>query len=303
MEHHEIWIEQFLKSVKRFSEKNCGENKKLEQSVEPSETKTALERFLKSFLLYLCFLIAAPLSAASSYDLIPHRGIYELQLEKATNKTGINHLSGRMVYEFSGSHCAGFTTRFRYVSRIEMEGLAPRIHDQQTSLFEAGDSSELRVINKNYIDRNLSDEIDATARSAQEGIVVDIIKPEAKTHHLASALFPIAQMMEMLQNAEGGVSFYQTALYDNFETGDKVTQASIVIGKARSLIEYDEQAWPITVSYFDDKKNLDGLPTYSSQFLLDRRGISHDIMFDYGDFSMRATLSQLDIFEKESCDK
>jgi len=33
---------QFLKSVKRFSDKNCGKNKELEQLGEPSETKTAL---------------------------------------------------------------------------------------------------------------------------------------------------------------------------------------------------------------------------------------------------------------------
>jgi len=39
-------IEQFLKSVKRFSDKNCGENKDLEQSVEPSETKNALEEIV-----------------------------------------------------------------------------------------------------------------------------------------------------------------------------------------------------------------------------------------------------------------
>jgi len=35
-------LEQFPKSVKRFSDKNCGKNKELEQFVEPSETKTAL---------------------------------------------------------------------------------------------------------------------------------------------------------------------------------------------------------------------------------------------------------------------
>jgi len=38
--------EQFLKSVKRFSDKNCGKNKELEQFVEPSEVKTALERLI-----------------------------------------------------------------------------------------------------------------------------------------------------------------------------------------------------------------------------------------------------------------
>jgi len=39
----EIALEQFPKSVKRFSDKNCGKNNGLEQFVEPSETKTALE--------------------------------------------------------------------------------------------------------------------------------------------------------------------------------------------------------------------------------------------------------------------
>jgi len=36
-------LEQFLKSVKRFSDKNCGKNKELEQLGEPSETKTERE--------------------------------------------------------------------------------------------------------------------------------------------------------------------------------------------------------------------------------------------------------------------
>jgi len=39
-------LEQFLKSVKRFSDKNCRKNKKLEQLGEPSETKTALEKIV-----------------------------------------------------------------------------------------------------------------------------------------------------------------------------------------------------------------------------------------------------------------
>jgi len=35
-------LEQFPKSVKRFSDKNCDETQELEQFVEPSETKIAL---------------------------------------------------------------------------------------------------------------------------------------------------------------------------------------------------------------------------------------------------------------------
>jgi len=38
-----VMLEQFPKSVTRFSDKNCGKNKKIEQSGEPSEPKTSLE--------------------------------------------------------------------------------------------------------------------------------------------------------------------------------------------------------------------------------------------------------------------
>jgi|GEM_PF-2647729 len=42
-------LEQFPKSVKRFSDKNCGKNKELEQLGEPSETKTALDDFARLY--------------------------------------------------------------------------------------------------------------------------------------------------------------------------------------------------------------------------------------------------------------
>jgi len=42
-------------------------------------------------------------------------------------------------------------------------------------------------------------------------------------------------MLEMLQKAEDGINFYQSALYDDFETGDKITQAAVVIGVAQAM--------------------------------------------------------------------
>jgi len=41
-ERGDFLVEQFPKSVTRFAGKNCGKNKELEQSIEPSEIKTAL---------------------------------------------------------------------------------------------------------------------------------------------------------------------------------------------------------------------------------------------------------------------
>jgi len=254
-----------------------------------------------SWPVCLSLLLSTHLHAASLDNLVAHRALYELRLNHADDKTGINHLSGRMVYEFSGSRCAGFTTTFRYVSRIEVEESMPRLNDQQTILFESGDGNELHIINKNYIERELSYQLEAKAQKTETGIEVNIIKPEAKKHHLATALFPTSSMLEMLQNAEDGINFYQSALYDDFETGDKITQSTAVIGAARKIEGGDDLAWPVTVSYFDDAKNPDGYPSYSSRFLLDEKGISRDIVFNYGDFSMRATLTQLDMLEASPC--
>jgi len=248
--------------------------------------------------------VASPLWAAPIDDLVPHRAVYELQLDKASDKTGINQLTGRMIYEFSGSRCAGFTTRFRYVSRIEMEESPPRLLDQQTVLFETGDGSELRVSNKNYLNRELTDEFEAVAKQQdtgdKDGIMVEVTKPEVKTHYLGRAIFPLVQMSEMLNKAQSQEKIYQTTLYDDFDKGDKLTQASVIIG-AKRQVEGGESVWPVTVSYFDDEKNPDGLPNYSSSFLLDKRGVSTHLVLDYGDFSMRGNLTQLELLEQAPC--
>jgi len=42
-------LEQFLKSMKRFSDKNCGKNKELERLGESNETKTACIMLIHDF--------------------------------------------------------------------------------------------------------------------------------------------------------------------------------------------------------------------------------------------------------------
>jgi len=54
-------LEKFLKSVKRFSGKNCSKNKGLEQLVEPSETKNALK---SHYVIIILALMVAGMSVA-----------------------------------------------------------------------------------------------------------------------------------------------------------------------------------------------------------------------------------------------
>jgi len=77
-------------------------------------------------------------NAASTVTLVPHRAVYDLTLDRADEKSGISGLTGRMVYEFNGSACDGYTTNFRFVTRIDMDEQPQRVTDQQTTTFESG---------------------------------------------------------------------------------------------------------------------------------------------------------------------
>ena len=61
----------------------------------------------------------APAPAFAAAPLIAHRAVYDLALDKASDRSGIIGLQGRMVYEFNGSPCEGYTVNFRFVTRID----------------------------------------------------------------------------------------------------------------------------------------------------------------------------------------
>ncbi len=51
-------------------------------------------------------LAAASANAAAAGALAPHRAIYDIELKEASERSGIEGMRGRMVYEFNGSECA-----------------------------------------------------------------------------------------------------------------------------------------------------------------------------------------------------
>ena len=59
--------------------------------------------------------------AAQPIQLVPHRAVYEFSLGNVRSGKGITALSGRMVYEFTGSACEGYTQSMRFVTRSSSE--------------------------------------------------------------------------------------------------------------------------------------------------------------------------------------
>lgn len=48
--------------------------------------------------------------------LAPHRAVYEISLDQSRNAGSVTDMSGRMVYELTGSACEGWSQSMRFVS-------------------------------------------------------------------------------------------------------------------------------------------------------------------------------------------
>ncbi|WP_455474636.1 EipB family protein [Bartonella sp. B30(2025)] len=264
-------------------------------------------RLLFIVILYIAFLYSA--KADEEVYVAPHRAIYDFQLDSSSNEMAILGMTGRMVYELTGSVCQGYTTRFRFISRIHIEDMPTRLTDQQTISYETGDGRTFRFNFTDKVGQNVEQNTEGLAEHAPDGIIVKLQKPQKKEYKIAMAEFPIMQLKSIIRHAKAGHNFYYTTVFDGANKVDKVIKESVVIGEKKVQVfhsaeqkikKMDEEGyWPVTISYFDDAENKDGLPMYHTSFLLHESGIMRDIHVDYGTFAVRAKLNNLELFEVE----
>jgi len=62
-------------------------------------------------VLAISALASAPTKAATA-PFLPHQALYELSLVKSRGSSPINSARGRILYNFTGSVCEGYTSEF-----------------------------------------------------------------------------------------------------------------------------------------------------------------------------------------------
>lgn len=250
-------------------------------------------------------LLAVPAHAGT---LVPHRAVYDLALENASDRSGITGISGRMVYEFAGSRCDGYTVTFRFVTRIDTPDVS-RITDQQTTTYEEGDGKGFTFVTRSFIDDSIDRDLKGSAKLSDGETRVSLEKPDRKQLELAAAQFPTQHLLEMLDKAAAGENFYETTIFDGSEEADSVMTTTVIIGhsatpsrndpelQALAPID-DEPFWPVDIAYFDAvEEQGEELPSYRISFKLHESGVTRDLVMDYGDFSMTGQLVDLALFE------
>lgn len=249
--------------------------------------------------------------ATPATGLAPHRAVYDLQLKDATERSGIAGMYGRMVYEFNGSPCDGYTVSFRFVTQVNT-GEETRLTDQQTTTYEDLKAGSFRFLTRSFTDEKLDKEVRGSAHEDKQGVSVDLTAPAARQVDLAASRFPTAHMLEVIEHAKKGDRFFESRIFDGSDSGDKTLMTTAVVGKKETPKTGDPDAdkagtfakqafWPVSIAYYNDNSSGDALPVYRMSFKLYENGITRDLTMDYGEFVLSGKLAKLEMFKEQEC--
>ena len=260
-----------------------------------------------------------PAQSAAGGPFLSHQALYELSLVKSRGSNAISGARGRILYNFSGSACEGYTSEFRQVSELDSSEGKLTLSDLRSSSWEDASGKSYRF----KIDARMNDAdsapVDGVAERSGDHITVKLKQPVAKTFELeGDIVFPTEQIQHIIAAARGGKSVLELTVYDGSDNGEKVYNTMSVIGQPiagdKTIATPDPSTandqmkpltrWPVTVSYYDrDAKAKDGeqTPVYAMSFELFENGVSRALVLDYNDFVIAGAMGKFDVKDSKPC--
>jgi EipB-like len=254
----------------------------------------------------LTLLLPHSLAAA---EIAPHRALYTMTLGSTLADSGVVGATGAMDYEW-GETCDGWTIEQRY--RLKMRYAESR-EVNVTSTFvtwESKDGLRYRFNQRQTRNGELDQEIRGEAKldGPGKGGFAVFTKPQPQTLKLApGVLFPSAHTILLIDKAKAGATFVTREVFDG-ATDENAVQVSAVIGtrvtadpvsaKLSPLLE--RPGWRVRLAFFPVDAKAEE-PDYELGMDLLDNGVSRDMVIDYGDYSIRAKLDDIEPLGKPSC--
>lgn len=258
-------------------------------------------------------------AAAQGMALAPHRAVYDMTLVEARGGSGISQVAGRMVYEFTGSACEGYTQSMRFVTSMVNQSGATVTTDLRSWSWEDAAGKRFRFNSSQFRDDKQTEATtgDATRATTGGDVKVELTKPARKGLSLASGVhFPIQHSMALLEAARAGKAIFRADLFDGSEKGEKVYDTVSFIGRKQPAggnrklpaVKDGERldqipAWPVSIGYFErGSGQKDAVPVYELSFLFFENGVSRKLFIDYGEFAIQGEIKEIAFIEPAKCE-
>src|ERR1700756_401974 len=119
--------------------------------------------------------------AAGAMPFLPHQALYELSLVKSRGSSPVNSARGRILYNFSGNACEGYTSEFRQVSELDVGEGKVTLSDLRSTAWEDGAGKSYHFKIDSRMNDSESSPIDGVAERTGDRITVKLKQPVAKT--------------------------------------------------------------------------------------------------------------------------
>lgn len=258
-------------------------------------------------------------ATAASGPFLAHQALYDLSLVKSRGSNSVSDARGRILYNFSGSSCEGYTSEFRQVSELDSGEGKVTLSDLRSTSWEDASGKSYRFKIDTRMNDSDSSPVDGIAERVGDHITVKLTQPVKKTFNLdGKIVFPTEQIQHIIAAARDGKSVLEQTVYDGSDNGEKVYNTLTVIGRPitgdRAPSSPDPSTasdamktmtrWPVTVSYYDsDARAKDGeqTPVYAMSFELYENGVSRALVLDYNDFVISGALDKFDVRDSKPC--
>jgi EipB-like len=254
-------------------------------------------------LLAGLLVLAPPVGAAASVELLSHRAAYRLSLVSADRDSGIAGVRGGLVVEWRAS-CDGWLSHQRLGFVAATEEGPGFTYDVRFSSWESRDDTKLRFTMRAYDDGELGEEfrgeaaLDGPGRGGEVRFTVPDKDPMALP---AGTIFPTQHVRQILEAARAGEQFVAHEVFDG-SGEDGLSRVTAVIGEPREI--EGERRWRVNLAYYDlaGANGGDVLPAFELAFDVNEGGVLHEVRLDYGEFALQGELEQLERLPVESCE-
>jgi hypothetical protein len=221
---------------------------------------------------------------------------------------------GRILYDFTGNACEGYTTNVRQVSELDSSERPGYLSDLRSSTWEDEKGASFRFNSNNYVNQKLSVTVDGRAERKADGIEVVLKQPVAKTFKLdPETVFPTEQLRRVIAAARDGKKLLELPVYDGSDNGEKVYNTLTVIGPpikpgvkpadaaADQKALAEAMRWHVRVSYFEKGGTGEATPIYTIAFELYENGLSRALKLDYNEFVISGKMSSVEFRDPPAC--
>lgn len=256
-------------------------------------------------ILLPALLMALPASAADAAGpLAPHEAEYSMRLNSAKPSSGIVGANGVMRYTFSDS-CDGWTveTHTELTLWQTSGGATSTVWDFVS--WEAKDGSAYRFKVRNHRDGEIVDSYEGDASLGPDGVGSATFRDEGEGAEsvvfdlTAGTLFPTSHTESLIRQARDGKRFFARKVFDGSAIGEAVNVSAAIgarfpgdSGSALPNLLLNTPGWPVVLAFFTPE-NTTGTPDFEVTLRYHDNGVAESILQDFGDFTLRGTLTDL----------